>query len=158
MRRANIFILVLLMMLLAGCATTGKPIRTEQVQSIIPGKSTKGDLLDMFGVPLAIASRDETLTLSSPAITGKPFSRQLSYRLRADTFFALFPPADEYYRIYYFYHVVSYTYPVWYVLYFGENGKTKTDRLWVLVNEKTGIVEDYAFKRYGEDTIFGRAP
>ena len=107
---------------------------------------------------MTIASRGEILTLSSTAIMGKPFSNRFSYRLRADTFFALFPPADEYRRVYYYYHAVSYKYPVWYVLYFGENGKAKIDRLWVLVNEQTGIVEDYAFKRYGEDTVFGRSP
>ena len=107
---------------------------------------------------MTIASRGEILTLSSTAIMGKPFSNRFSYRLRADTFFALFPPADEYRRVYYYYHAVSYKYPVWYVLYFGENGKAKIDRLWVLVNEQTGTVEDYAFKRYGEDTVFGRLP
>lgn len=158
MKGPNLFLAVFLTALFLGCATTGAPIRTERVKSIIPGKSTKSDLLDMFGAPASVAAPGETLTLSSTAIMRKPFSNRFSYRLRADTFFALFPPADEYHRVYYFYHAVSYTYPVWYVLYFGENGKTKTDRLWVLVDERTGIVEDYAFKRYGEDTVFGRSP
>jgi hypothetical protein len=158
MKGPNIFLAALLAALFLGCATTGTAIRTERVKSIVPGKSTKSDLLDMFGAPMTVASRDEILTLSSTAIMGKPFSNRFSYRLRADTFFALFPPVDEYRRIYYYYHAVSYKYPVWYVLYFGENGKTKIDRLWVLVNEQTGIVEDYAFKRYGEDTVFGRSP
>lgn len=154
----NIILAVLLSTLLLGCATTGATIRTERVKSIVPGRSTKGELLDMFGAPEAIASQDETITLSSTAIMGKPISSRFVYSLGADTFFALFPPADEYHRVYYFFHAVSYKYPVWYVLYFGENGKTKTDRLWVLVNEKTGLVEDYAFKQYGEDTVFGRSP
>jgi len=158
MKGPNIFLAVFLAASLLGCVTTGATIRTERVKSIIPGKSTKSDLLDMFGAPASIAERDEILTLSSTAIMGKPFSSRFSYRLRADTFFALFPLVDEYHRVYYYYYAVSYTYPVWYVLYFGENGKTKTDRLWVLVNEKTEIVEDYAFKRYEEDTVFGRSP
>jgi hypothetical protein len=158
MKGPNIFLAVFLTTSLLGCVTTGAAIRTERVKSIIPGKTTKNDLLDMFGAPASVSGRDETLTLSSAAIMGKPFSNRFSYRLRADTFFALFPHADEYRRVYYFFHAVSYTYPVWYILYFGENGKTKTDRLWVLVDEHTGVVEDYAFKRYGEDTVFGRAP
>ncbi len=158
MKGPSAFFAVFLMMFFLGCATTGAPIRAERVKSIIPGKSTKNELLDMFGAPMVIASRDETLTLSSTAIMGKPFSNRFSYRLRADTFFALFPPVDEYHQVFYYYHAISYKYPVWFVLYFGENGKTKTDRLWVLVNEKTGLVEDYAFKQYGEDTVFGRSP
>ncbi len=158
MKRQKIFLAALLATSLLGCVATGVPLRTEQVKSIVPGKSTKNDLLDMFGAPASIASRNETLTLPSPAIMKKPLSNRFSYKLRADTFFTLFPPVDEYHRIYYFYRAVSYTYPVWYILYFGENGKTKTDRLWVLVNEKTGLIEDYAFKRYEEGTIFGRAP
>lgn len=143
---------------LLGCVTTGTAIRTERVKAIIPGETTKSNLLDMFGAPASVSARDETITLPSAAIMGKAFSNRFSYKLRADTFFALFAPADEYHRVYYFFHAVSYTYPVWYVVYFGENGKTKIDRLWVLVDEHTGIVEDYAFKRYGEDTVFGRAP
>jgi hypothetical protein len=158
MKGPNIFIALLLAGSLLGCVTTGTAIRTERVQAIIPGETTKSDLLDMFGAPASVSARDETVTLPSTAIMGSPFSNRFSYRLRADTFFTLFAPADEYHRVYYFFHAVSYTYPVWYVVYFGENGKTKTDRLWVLVDERTGTVEDYAFKRYGEDTVFGRAP
>lgn len=158
MKGPKIFLTALLTALVAGCVTTGAPIRAERVNSIIPGESTKSDLFDMFGAPAAVASRDETLTLSSTAIMGNPFSYSFVYRLSADTLFALFLPVDEYRRVYYFCYAVSYTYPVWYILYFGENGKTRTDRLWALVNEKTGIVEDYAFKRYGENTVFGRSP
>ncbi len=158
MKGPNIFFAIFLTALFMGCATTGVPIGTERVKSIIPGTSTKSDVFERFGVPASIAVRDEILTISSTAIMGKPFSSRFVYRLNADTFFSLFPPVDEYHRVYYFCYAVSYTYPVWYVLYFGENGKTKTDRLWVLVNEKAGLVEDYAFKRYEEDTIFGRSP
>ncbi len=158
MKGPTIFLAVFFAASLPGCVTTGTAIRTERVKAIIPGETTKSDLLNMFGAPASVSARDETLTLSSTAIMGKAFSNRFSFRLRADTFFALFASADEYHRVYYFFHAVSYTYPVWYILYFGENGKTKTDRLWVMVDEHTGIVENYAFKRYGEDTVFGRAP
>jgi hypothetical protein len=158
MKGPNIFLALLLASSLLGCVTSGNAIRAERVKSVIPGKTTKSDLLDMFGAPASVSGRDETVTLASTAIMRKAFSNRFSYRLRADTFFALFAPADEYHRVYYFFHAVSYTYPVWYIVYFGENGKTKADRLWVLVDEHTGIVEDYAFKRYGEDMVFGRAP
>jgi hypothetical protein len=158
MKGQHVFLASFLTALFLGCAATGAPIRAEQVNSLIPGKSTKSELLDRFGVPASIAARDETLALSSPSIMGRPFWGRFVYYLSSDTFFALFPPADEYHRIYYFYYALSYRYPVWYILYFGENGKTRTDRLWVLVNEKTGIVADYAYKQYGEDTVFGRSP
>ncbi len=155
MKGQTLILAVPLTMLLMGCMTTGKPISTDMVQTIIPGTSTRDDLLDKFGVPATIASRGEILTLSSPANRKKQFEIAVN-RLNADTFFTLFPPADDHHRIYYFCYMVSYHYPVWYILYVGENGNTKTDRLWVLVDDKTGIVTDYAFKRYEKDTIFGR--
>ncbi len=153
-----LFIALLMSVLCLGCITSGTMLSEERISTIVPGKSTKGALLDMLGVPAAIAARDETITLSSYAIIGKPLSEQYTYQLRAETFFALLPPVDEYSRIYYYYYAASLTYPVWYILYFGENGMTRADRLWLLINEKTGIVEDYAFKQYEQDTIFGRSP
>lgn len=61
-------------------------------------------------------------------------------------------------KIYFYRYSFNYKYPVFLVLYMGEFGKTKTDRLWVLVNEKTGTVVNYAFKQYERDTLFGMSP
>ncbi len=163
MKAAKILLALLLTALLAGCVARGAPLSAERVKSIIPGKSTKGDVLGMFGAPVSIAVQNEMLAVPRPASmisafsgTGALLPGGATYRLGADTFFALFPTATEYHRVYYFYRSVSYRYPVFYLVYFGENGWAKTDRLWVLVEERTGIVEDYAFKKYGQDTVFGR--
>ncbi len=160
MKLPMVFPTALVSVMLLGCVTsTGAKISTEQVKSIIPGKSTKSNLLNMFGAPVTIASRGETLNIPSPCEAGFPLKLcRGSYRLKAETFFTLFPEMAEDNIIYYYYHAVSYKYPIMLILYNRESGKTKTDRLWVLVNEMTGIVEDYAFKRYDEITVFGRSP
>ncbi len=155
MKGVIIVIAAAVLALLAGCVSTGRPLREEQVKSLVPGKSTKSDLMDLFGAPAALAARNVTLSLPHPAIMGAPFANRFSNRIDPETFFVLFPPADEYRRIYYYYHAVSGKHPVWYLVYFGERGKTVTDRLWVLVDERTGTVVDYAFKKYEKDTIFG---
>jgi hypothetical protein len=165
MRRVNIILVLLLAAQFAGCATTGKPIKVEQVRSIVPGKTAKTELLEMFGAPAAVAAKAEVLVIPGPLRFVSPnsnfrssFPNRYSSRFDTDTFFALFASAAEHHRIYYFYHAVSYRHPVWYLVYFGEGGHMSTDRLWVLVDEQTGIVEDYAFKEYGEDMLFGRNP
>ncbi len=157
MKRAFIHLIALIPVLFTGCAFSGSAIRPDRVQSLVPGISTKSQLFEKFGVPAIISAKDEIMTLSvAPVPSGSnPNLGRSAVKFRSDTFFTLFPPADEYHRVYYYYRVYTTSYPVWYILYFGTNGKTETDRLWVLVNEKTGLVKDYAYKRYGQDTVFG---
>lgn len=130
----NVVLAAFVALSLFGCTTTGSPIRTERVKSIIPGKTTSSDLSGLFGTPTVLEAQS------------------------TDTSFALFPEKNDYDMIYFYRYAFSYRYPIFLVVYMGEFGKTKTDRLWVLVNEKTGTVEDYAFKQYERDTIFGRSP
>jgi hypothetical protein len=62
---------------------------------------------------------------------------------------------DDCHRIYYYHHVRSSK--AGYVLVFAiYGGDPATDRLWVLVNEKTGIVEEFAFKKFEKPMVFGR--
>jgi len=67
----------------------------------------------------------------------------------------LFPQAGEYDRVHFFESRISSSYPVPLFVYWGAHYVTKTDRLWALVNEKTGVVEDYAFKQYEQAVVFG---
>lgn len=134
MKRSRIALTLFLALSLFGCATTGSPIRTERVQSIIPGKTTSSDLSGLFGTPTVLVEQS------------------------TNTSFALFPEMKDGDKIYFYRYSFNYKYPVFLVLYMGEFGKTKTDRLWVLVNEKTGTVVNYAFKQYERDTLFGMSP
>ncbi len=145
---------------------TGEPIREEQVATISPGMTTKQDLLERLGPPTAIVAQHEIVAIpasfawnAGPATSFKMIARE--YRFQADTFFELFASGggpDEYHRIYYYDYVVSTRTSHMFVVAFYDSGTIETDRLWVLVNEKTGIVEDYVFKKYNRKALYGRNP
>ena len=124
---------------MGGCTTVvGRPILPEQVASISPGKTAKDDLLNKLGTPFAIVTREDLV--------------------RSDAFFTLFPEANSNDDIYYYHYGVSSRYDIPVFPYFGSFEKTKTDRLWVLVNSRKGIVENYAYKRYEADVVYGKSP
>ncbi|KPJ63568.1 hypothetical protein AMJ44_14270 [candidate division WOR-1 bacterium DG_54_3] len=140
-----------------GCApappvTTGRPLKDEKIIRIQPGKTTKGDIIEWFGAPMAIAVQGEILKIQTEASWAKGNPRGGYYfEIDSDTFFELFSSKHElteYHRIYYYYRAVSTKSAVILLLYFYESGRTVIDRLWILVNEETGIVEDYVFRKY----------
>ncbi len=145
---------------------TGEPIREERVASISPGTTTKQDLLEQFGPPTTIVAQHEIVAIPATFAWNAGPATSLSmktrdYRFQSDTFFELFASGrepGEYYRIYYYDYVVSSKTGYIFVVAFYESGTTETDRLWVLVNEKTGIVEDYVFKKYNQKALFGKTP
>lgn len=149
----------------AGCLPavslrTGQPIADNQVATIAPGTTTKTELFERFGAPAAIAARGEVLTVAAPRTwaSAAPYRGEPHRSIDAATFFELFPNAgqpDEYRRVYYYRHVVSRKMNFFMILALYESGSTNADRLWVLVNEKTGIVEDYAFRKSGANVVFG---
>lgn len=138
---------------------TGHPIVDNQVKAIVPGITTKTELFERFGAPAGIAARGEIVTIAFPATRPAPYPGETSCPVDADTFFELFPGArepDEYRRVYYFRHVVNRKMNFFMLLALYGRGSTNADRLWALVNEKTGIVEDYAFKKSGALVLFGK--
>lgn len=146
---------VLALLVLSGCGPkTGRPLSDAQAQALSPGKTTKDEMFAMFGAPTAILGRGEV------AVVNAPFKyKQYTYSFSSDTLFELFPAVDrleEHCRIYYYRHAVSEKVLLPLLLWFQVNGRTRTDQLWVLMNERTGAIDDYAFKKHGENVVFGR--
>ena len=146
---------------LGGCGSsrvTGRPIRSEDVRAIAPGISTRDSVLERFGLPAAILGAHEIATVLTPESPAGTLRADRSYGFDSDTFFELFPPAGgngNARRIYYHHHVESGS-TVWFLLLATwSTGWTATDRLWTLVDERTGIVEDYAYQASGEKVVFG---
>ena len=142
----------------AATLRTGQSIGDDRVRAIVPGTTTKGDLLESFGAPAAILARGEVAVVDVPSTWAAPDRSEYSGSFDADTLYELFPKApgsDEYRRIYYFRHVVSRKTIFFMLVAVYGRGDTTSDRLWVLVDEKTGIVEDYAFRKSGAVTVFG---
>lgn len=133
-----------------GPLRTGEPIRDKQVIMVKPGKTTKKELLEWLGAPMAIAVRDEITVI--PSVTGSLVGslRRGYYKINSDTFFELFSAdheLSEYHRVYYYRYVAAKKTGYFALFAVYESGKTMTDNLWVLVNEKTGVVEDYVFRK-----------
>jgi hypothetical protein len=133
-----------------GPLRTGEPIKDKQVIMVEPGKTTKKELFEWFGAPMAIAARDEITVI--PSVTGSLGGslRRGHYKINSDTFFELFSAdheLSEYHRVYYYRYAAAKKTGYFAVFAVYEIGKIMIDNLWVLVNEKTGVVEDYVFRK-----------
>jgi hypothetical protein len=151
---------VLSLAFLWGCvpqipARTGTKIRDYQVEKIQPGKTTKRELFEWLGPPMAIAVRDEILTIPTQSVwVQNHLDFGGYYEIQSDTFFELFSSQQqlhEYQRIYYYYYAVSKQTAYLGLLVNYERGKTDIDKLWVLINEKTGIVDGYVFRKHNQE-------
>ncbi|MDH5458695.1 MAG: hypothetical protein OEY26_08280, partial [Nitrospinota bacterium] len=70
--------------------------------------------------------------------------------VNSDTFFDLFTSDAEftkYHRMYYFYFSESRNLTYYLLVAKYDEIDTRFDKLWLLVDERTGIVEDYFFKQ-----------
>lgn len=127
------------------------------VVSVEPGKTTKRELLKRFGPPVTIAAQDE-MTVIPLVYDVPPLRPGNTYAIRSDTWFELFS-ADrdltEYHRVYYYYALSRSRVLMFFWLFDYRGSSTETDRLWFLVDERTGTVEDYAFKEHGKRVLFG---
>ena len=120
------------------------PLQASEVEKISPGKTTRREVLDLFGPPAAIARRgQQIITVPVPGIKREP-----SQQVQAETFFALFSayaPNDSH-VIYYYWRAEMREAHAMAVLAIGSLGKLSVDKLWVLIDERTGVVVDYVFR------------
>ena len=144
----------------AGVSKGGRLIPEASVRALRPGVTTKGELFDRFGPPAAVLAPGETAALfpedgyNEPV---RPWGRPV--RADADAVFELFLPATaegaEYRRIHFFRRSEGDTAILVLVFWTDSDHRTDTDRLWALVDERTRIVEDYAYRKDGGPTVFG---
>lgn len=139
---------------LQGCLTlfkySGTEIKAAQVAQIQPGKTLKRDALEWFGAPMTISARGEIVVIPKASVPDKEYRvPRRPTVVESDTFFDLFSPKvefTEYHRVYYFYFSESRELMYFLILAMYDEIDTKFDKLWLLVDERTGIVEDYFFK------------
>jgi hypothetical protein len=150
-----IILLALSFSLLPGCLTlfkySGTNIALERVAQIQPGKTLKKDALEWFGAPMTISARNEMVTVPKASIPDREYRvPRRATVVNSDTFFDLFASDDEltkYHRVYYFYFSESRDLTYYFLVAKYDEIDTTFDKLWLLVNERTGIVEDYFFKQ-----------
>lgn len=138
---------------LTGCA--GVVVYVDEVEPqlknaplarIRPGVTTKQQILDCFGPPLAIVRRDAApLRLPLPGAGQKQVET-----VSADQYFLPFAqrhalePDDTiyYYRGTYYRNFTSFFWPIFFLIGYASDYGIHEKRLWVLFNERSGQVED----------------
>jgi hypothetical protein len=147
-------LLALSLCTLQGCLTlfkySGTEIKAARVAQIKPGETLKRDALEWFGIPMTISARDEVVVVPKASVPDREY--RIPRRptvVNSDTFFDLFSSEieiTEYHRVYYFYFSESRNLTYYFLVAKYDEIETKFDKLWLLVDERTGIVEDYFFK------------
>ena len=136
---------------LDGCwfasARSGAVIEHERVVQIVPGKTTRQELLRWFGPPLALLRRGATVTMPQAGV------RPLGWReVQADTFFELFsgrPPAPD--DLVYYYEAAEQTEFGVFMLVAGHTSRDVNEsQLWILLDGGTGLVKDLVYRRSGD--------
>jgi hypothetical protein len=124
-----------------------EPISREHVGNIVRGATGRREILAWFGPPTAVARRGTTMVYPPPGPV-----RQGWREVRSDTFFELFSPERRWRgtEIVYYYdasRVEANGFVLIPLIGGGYYQKTiLVERLWLLIDESTGIVEDYAFR------------
>jgi len=145
----------LLALLGAGCApaipqTYGKKVQETQFERIVPGLTTRADILGMFGMPMYIIAMDEAPLIREGSIWKDSTIKRLPpYRRRAETFFEIFRDGNELNersRLYYYHYTYSSQMGYFMLFYIHEIPRVSFRHLWVLVDEETGMVEDAFFQ------------
>ncbi len=131
-------------MIVAGSYEVGEPFGEDQIKKIQPGKTTRQEILEMFGPPVAVARKGKVMKIP-PQWLRKEGSQEID----SDTFFELFSTTHELTEnhIIYYYYYSEETGMTGMVLFAAlGKGELGVDKLWILVNGETGIVEDYLFR------------
>ena len=136
----NLVLLLVACAALTGCLyASGSNIQEKTfsktgVKKIEPGKTTKEDILKWFGPPLAIARKgdeDKIMTVEN---------------VRADTFLELFSakrPLTENDVVYYYRNVETSVSGGAILFAVVSESRSATAKLWVLIDYRNGIVEDF---------------
>ncbi len=137
---------------LGGCwfasARSGGAIEHERAGRIVPGKTTKLELLQWFGPPVAVLHRGATVTL--PPVGVKP---QGWREVQADAFFELFsvrlPPAPDD-VLYYYASAEQKEFGVFLLVAGHVSSDVDVSQLWILLDGARGVVKDVVFRQGGE--------
>ena len=143
--------LVIIAFLASGCGIgtghyrTSDSLQEKQIAQIKPGTTTKQQVLDWFGPPAAVARKSSDLK-----VPDKISEKAGSQAVQADTFFDLFSAKHaltEHHIIYYYSATEIKAMSTMVVAVATSDSSTLTDRLWVLIDNRTGTVVDFIYRK-----------
>lgn len=128
--------------MLAGCMKMemgGRPLKKKMIAKIEPGKTTKNEITQWFGMPCSISEPNQ---IGQGQVNIHPYwGGTLGSRNPFEFFTPKHKIADSY-RVYYYYYLRSTMGPV--VPFYSEMKQYK-DELFVLIDESTQLVVDFTF-------------
>lgn len=151
----------IVVLILSGCMPVfpkndGMEIPYSRVADIQPGITMREQLQDWFGTPIAIAAQGEIVKIRQPKhwAPGPRIVQSVDQQLQSDTLFELFKDKHQLesgHRVYYYFHSTSKMHAWFLGLYINEKAWVEVDKLWVLVNEDTGLVESYVYHPFNKN-------
>jgi len=144
---------VLILLCLSGCLIGGQyladePIGKKGVERIRPGQTSVRVVLTWLGPPVAIARSGRTVIFPPPSMGKSGY-----FEMHSDAFFELFSPGRELREeevVYYYDASRKSSLGVFVIMivinFAGETDRVKVERLWLLVDERAGIIEDYVYR------------
>lgn len=144
---------VLIALCLSSCLIGGRyladePIGMKRAERIRPGQTSIREVMTWLGPPEAIARSGKTIIFPPPSI-GKSGSLEMD----SDVFFELFSSGRELREeeaVYYYDASRRSSLGAIMILiiinFGGQTDRVEAERLWLLVDERTGTVEDYVYR------------
>ena len=139
---------VFLLVCLEGCVMMSvqmdKKLTGDLIEKIEPGKTAKGQILDWFGPPNVLARKGKVVKV--PSVDPKnPGMQEIDSELLFEMFSVKHQIGDH--HIVYYVDVEAGGGGVFLLVGMAMSTTVKQDRLWILINQNTGIVEDYFFRK-----------
>ncbi|MGE5284962.1 MAG: hypothetical protein ACM3OG_08335 [Actinomycetota bacterium] len=135
---------------LCGCFMTrelhvaDEPLPRDRIREIRRGVTTRQEILERFGPPVAVARHGSTMVYPPPGRT-----KQGRVEVPSDAFFELFStghaPMDS--EIVYFYDASRFEATGILVIPIGSySTRVAVERLWLFIDERKGIVQEYVLR------------
>lgn len=143
-----------ILLCLSGCVVIGgerladEPIGKKWVEMIRPGQTHIREIMTRLGSPVAIARQRQTMVFPPPGMGKRGY-----LEIQPDAFFELFSSnrilREE--EVVYYYQSSRKTDSGLFMFFIVINGggvveRINAERLWLLVNERTGLIEDFVYR------------
>jgi len=115
----------------------------EEIERIHLGKTTKDEILDWFGPQNAMATKGEKFQFASSSAGSKaePINNEILFEL-----FSGKRQLANHHSVYFYFTSRTFSVTLSPVMFETSDTSLDINKLWVLVNQESGLVEDYVYR------------
>ena len=140
---------IFLLVCLEGCVVMSvqmdKKLTGDLIEKIEPGKTAKVQILEWLGPPNVLARKGKVVKVPS-SDPKNPGMQEMDSELLFEVFSVKHQIGDHH-IVYYYQDVEASGGGVYLLVGMAMSTNVKQDRLWILINQNTRIVEDYFFRK-----------